>query len=314
MTGFHPVSATMHWIARIALGASVLAVSTVAGALVPASVLAQVTVEERLAPGEQPVVIAHRAIGGGAPENSLAGIQYAIDRGVDMVEVDLQITNEGNYILMHDTSLTRTTNVEEVFPDGAPSRKLDDPDARKHLVSDYTLEDIARLNLRDEHGGNHPVPTLDAALDRAKESVLVILELKRWEIESLTTLLEGHETSNLLLFSYKEEDKLAFTAEATGISVYATLWDRSDIERGFQAAVERYGSRLKMVDVTLTRFSPDLLVTGRQHGVRVAIDGKDFQDKRLRAGSSIPWEKTLRTGAEGFWTQHPDAVMELLGR
>ena len=57
--------------------ASVFAVSTVAAALIPAFALAQVTIDERLAPGQQPVIIAHRAIGGGAPEDSLSGVQGA---------------------------------------------------------------------------------------------------------------------------------------------------------------------------------------------------------------------------------------------
>ena len=116
---------------------------------------AEVSVDDRLAPGQPAIVIAHRAVGGGAPENSLAGIQHAIERGIDMVEIDVQITHEGNYVLMHDTSLTRTTNVQEVFPEGAPSREPGDPHAFRHLVSDYTLDDIARLRLIDPNGGNH---------------------------------------------------------------------------------------------------------------------------------------------------------------
>ena len=122
-------------------------------ALVPCLSHAQVTVDERLALGQPLAVIAHRAVGGGAPENSLAGIQYAIDRGIDMVEVDVRMTGDGHYILMHDPSLARTTNVKEVFPDGAPALGTGDPNARRYRTFDFALEDVARLRLLDPFGG-----------------------------------------------------------------------------------------------------------------------------------------------------------------
>lgn len=293
---------------------TLLAVAVAAAFMIPDLCHAQMSVENRLAPEQPPIVIAHRAVGAGAPENSLAGIQQAINRGIDMVEVDVQITHEGNYILMHDTSLTRTTNVQEVFPDGAPSREPGDPYALRHLVSDYTLDDIARLLLRDPNGGEHPVPSLDAALDVADGQLLVMLDLKRWDVESIASLLARRETDNVLLFSFRDQAKLAATIEATGIGVFTTFFGLPDYEQAFQEALDRYGPRLRMVDVSPSNFTPELLERGHELGVRVGIDGMAFQDQRLRAGSTAPWIETLETGAEAYWTQLPDEVMELLGR
>ena len=56
------------------------------------------------------MVVAHRGDWRNAPENSLQAIQYCIDMGVDMVEIDVRKTKDGHIVLMHDGSIDRTTN------------------------------------------------------------------------------------------------------------------------------------------------------------------------------------------------------------
>ena len=66
-----------------------------------------------------PVNIAHRGASAYAPEHTLAAYALAIEMGADYVEHDLQLTRDGVLVCLHDTTLNRTTNVEEVFPDRA---------------------------------------------------------------------------------------------------------------------------------------------------------------------------------------------------
>ena len=61
--------------------------------------------------------IAHRGASGYAPEHTMAAYQLAIDQKVDFVEQDLAVTKDGVLICLHDDSLERTSNVEDVFPD-----------------------------------------------------------------------------------------------------------------------------------------------------------------------------------------------------
>ena len=55
------------------------------------------------------LVVAHRGDWRNFPENSLEGIENAIKMGVDIVELDVQRTQDGVLILMHDETLNRTT-------------------------------------------------------------------------------------------------------------------------------------------------------------------------------------------------------------
>lgn len=58
-----------------------------------------------------PVVIAHRGASGDAPENTLPAFHLAIEKyGVDMIELDVQCSQDGVPVVFHDETLERTTN------------------------------------------------------------------------------------------------------------------------------------------------------------------------------------------------------------
>ena len=105
-------------------------------ALLGAAVLVLPTTSAQAATDtDQPLVIAHRGASAYAPENTLAAIDKAADLGFRWVENDVQRTKDGQLVVVHDDSLNRTTDVEEVFPDRAPWK-----------VKDFTAAEIARLD------------------------------------------------------------------------------------------------------------------------------------------------------------------------
>jgi glycerophosphoryl diester phosphodiesterase len=57
-----------------------------------------------------PLVSAHRGGAGYAPENTLIAFQNAVRLGVDELEMDTQLTSDGELIVLHDDTLDRTTN------------------------------------------------------------------------------------------------------------------------------------------------------------------------------------------------------------
>ena len=56
-------------------------------------------------------VVAHRAKGLGAPENSRAAVARAIVAGVSLVKIDVRASRDGDLFLLHDGRLYRTTNL-----------------------------------------------------------------------------------------------------------------------------------------------------------------------------------------------------------
>ncbi|WP_457640569.1 glycerophosphodiester phosphodiesterase [Persephonella sp.] len=56
-------------------------------------------------------VIGHRGAKGVRPENTISAIKYAIDVGVDIVEVDVRKTKDNKLILLHDKDFKRLTGM-----------------------------------------------------------------------------------------------------------------------------------------------------------------------------------------------------------
>lgn len=121
------------------------------------------------------VTTAHRGASAYAPENTLAAFQVGIDQHATWIESDVQLTKDGEPVLIHDTTLSRTTNVEEVFPDRAPWN-----------VRDFTLAEIRQLDAGSWFGpefAGEKVPTLAEMVEQVRSSRSgIIMELKSPEL------------------------------------------------------------------------------------------------------------------------------------
>lgn len=105
------------------------------------------------------MVVAHRGDWRHAPENSLRSIQYCIDMGADMVEIDVRLTKDGVPVLLHDKTLDRTTTGQG-------------------RVADVTWEQVNQLKLTDKDGKptDLAVPSLADAMRLAKGKILINLD------------------------------------------------------------------------------------------------------------------------------------------
>lgn len=81
------------------------------------------------------IVIAHRGFSSRYPENTMAAIRAAIRLGVDMVEVDVQQTRDGELVVFHDYRLDRVYGVHKRVRDAW----------RRELPQAPTLEEVLRL-------------------------------------------------------------------------------------------------------------------------------------------------------------------------
>jgi len=109
-----------------------------------------------------PLIAAHR--GGAAlwPENSLLAFRNALALGVDLLELDVHLSADGEVVVLHDATLDRTTTGH------GPVRE----------ATTATLASL-RLRARDGHVTDEPIPTLAQVLDLAAPTrVGVLPEIK----------------------------------------------------------------------------------------------------------------------------------------
>lgn len=128
------------------------------------------------------IVASHRGDWRNAPENSLQAIDNAIDMGVDIVELDVQKTKDGQFILMHDPALDRTTT-------------------GKGMIADWTLADIKKLKLKNGCAirTKESVPTLEEALLHAKGKIMVNLDKADRYFDDVYALMEKTGTTRQVI-------------------------------------------------------------------------------------------------------------------
>lgn len=128
-----------------------------------------------VAPRSEILVVAHAGASSLAPQNTLAAGRAALAAGADVWGVDVRRTQDGAFVLMHDETLDRTTDVESLFPARAPWRVADFPlaeiltlDAGSWFAVEDPYDQIAQGNVSPSELASYegePVPTLHQALE-----------------------------------------------------------------------------------------------------------------------------------------------------
>ena len=129
--------------------------------------------------------VAHRGASAYAPEHTLASYRLALEQGADYVEQDLAVTKDGVLICLHDPTLERTTNVEELFPGRATTVTWEGKTATSWLANDFTLDEIKQLDAGswfDPKFKGERIPTFDEAVALVKGKAGMFPELKTPEV------------------------------------------------------------------------------------------------------------------------------------
>lgn len=132
-------------------------------------------------------VWAHRGASGYAPENTLPAFAKAIEMQADGIELDVQMTKDGELVVIHDETLERVSGV-------------------KGWIKDVTYEELRNLNvnLRFPEYGQVTIPTL-------REVYEIILP---------TQMVINVELKNGVIFYPELEEKVFALTKEMG------MWDR----------------------------------------------------------------------------------------
>jgi glycerophosphoryl diester phosphodiesterase len=246
--------------------------------------------------------VAHRGASHEAPENTLVAVRRAVALAADLVEVDVQRSRDGALVLMHDTTLTRTTDARERYPRRAPWR-----------VGDLTLDELRRLDAgswKSPAFAGERVPTLDELLDVLEPTRTgVLLELKAPELYT--------GVSRDLASALRSRPRLLSGGEGTR---------RLVVESFHYAAVKELKTLLPSVPVGLlgtpARSNLPALATwaDQVNPSHYSVDGS-YVDLVHRLGMECQvWtvnrraamRRVLRMGVDGVITNRPDVLGDVI--
>src|SRR5437899_5378713 len=111
-----------------------------------------------------PLIIAHRGDSAHLPENTLAAFAGALEVGADLVEFDVQLTRDGQVVVIHDPTVDRTT-------DGRGRV------GQMDLVQIRAFSAGYPARFGSAHRGER-VPTLGEALGLLKDRARMMVEIK----------------------------------------------------------------------------------------------------------------------------------------
>lgn len=138
-----------------------------------------------------PIILAHRGDKTHAPENTLPSFAQAIQKGADGVELDAKLTSDGNVIVIHDSTVDRTTN-------------------GSGKISTFSLEEIRKLDAGawfNEKFAGTKVPLLEEVFETVGRDKVINIELTNYSTprdgltQKVCELVRKHNNQRQIILS-----------------------------------------------------------------------------------------------------------------
>ncbi|KMM37677.1 glycerophosphodiester phosphodiesterase [Alkalihalobacillus macyae] len=250
--------------------------------------------------------VAHRGASGHAPEHTIPSYKLGDEMKGDYIEIDLQMTKDGELIAMHDESVDRTTN-------------------GTGLVKDYTLEEIKQLDAGSWFNEKYPekakksyeglqVPTLEEVIQTFGKDARYYIETKSPEVypgmeKELLRVLEKYKltgvnerSSKVLIQSFSKESLLKMEdlnpnlplVQLISYKEQATISDE-ELNELTEYAVG--------VGMSYTKIDEDYVQQVRNAGLHI---------HPYTVNEKEDMERLLDWGVTGMFTNYPDRLNEVL--
>jgi glycerophosphoryl diester phosphodiesterase len=248
----------------------------------------------------------------------MAAARKALASGAHMWELDVAMSADGELVVMHDRTLTRTSNARDRFPERSP-----------WWLHEFTIEELRRLdcgswfldgdpfgqlragNISPEDARSfvgEPVPTLrEALLFTRQHGWSVNVEIKDLQatfghdrvVTAVLQMVEALGMSDRVLLSsfnhdYLEEAKRLSPAIRTGVLVGEPVPNPLELLGRLRA--DAYHPRVSSIDLA------DVALF-HEHGYRVNI---------WVANEPASMEQLIRAGADGIFTDYPQVLHQVL--
>lgn len=122
----------------------------------------------RIFKGNHPIYFgAHRGASAYCPENTMASFIKAIELGADLLELDVQLSKDGEVVVFHDFRLEKTSN-------------------GTGMLRDHTWRELQQLDAGSwysEQFAGEKIPTLEQVLELSRGRIWLSIELKQQNSE-----------------------------------------------------------------------------------------------------------------------------------
>ncbi len=228
----------------------------------------------------------HRGVGRYAPENTIPAIEKAVAIGADLVEIDIRTTRDGGLVLLHDSTLNRTTSI-------------------KGPVREMTLDAIGKLDAGTKFSNGFfgtRIPTLDQGLGILGKSAWVYLDAKDIAPDKLIEAVGKHNLWDRHVVYQSADYCKKLKALDSRMRTLPALKSGSQLKD--LAGIRPFG-----VDAAWGILTKELIAECHSLGIQVFSDALGFNE------TVEEYQKAIRMGIDVIQTDHPLRLlraMELL--
>jgi glycerophosphoryl diester phosphodiesterase len=251
-------------------------------------------------------VIAHRGGRSPGPESTLYAFERALDMGVDVLEVDVRTTKDGELILLHDRTVDRTTNGTGPV-DNFTLAKLKTLDAGYHWSPDHGQTFPMR-------GKGLTIPTLTEVF-KTFPNARINIEIKESriaEISSLCRLIRTYQKTNLVMVASFDVSRLKkFREQCPEVAT----------SMGAREAFLFYGLQWAHLE---NLYSPpaQALQVPEYYGDSQVVTPRFLEaahDRNMRVhvwtvNDTQSMQQLINLGVDGIMTDYPEKLLQLLER
>lgn len=242
----------------------------------------------------RPIILAHRGDKVHTPENTLPSFSQAIQKGADGVELDAKLTSDGHVIVIHDSTVDRTTN-------------------GSGKVSEFSLEEIRNLDAGawfNEKFAGTKTPLLEEVFETVGKDKLINIELTNYSTprdglaNAVCGLIKKHNNQRQIIFSSFFASNLKIAAQMI-----------PEVPRGLLAMPGWIGLWTRSFGFMFGDYQalhPHISSTSREQMQRA-----HRLNRRVHVWTANTPEEILRLrdwGADGIFTDDPATAVRALGR
>jgi glycerophosphoryl diester phosphodiesterase len=244
--------------------------------------------------------VAHRGASGYAPEHTLTSYKMGEKMHGDYIEVDLQMTKDGELIAMHDETLDRTTN-------------------GTGQVKDYTLEEIKELDAGSWFNEKYPekanpeyeglkVPTLEEVFQTFGKNANYYIETKSPEVypgmeEKLAEMVDEYKINKdtLLVQSFSSESLLKMNKVDPSIKLVQLL--------EYTSPAQISDAEIQAIKQYAIGIGPNSDMIDKEYVQKTVQNGLEIHPYTVNEKEEM--QKLIDWGVTGMFTNFPDLLNEV---
>lgn len=231
-------------------------------------------------------IIAHRGYSALFAENTMTAFFEAEKAGADGLELDVQLTRDGEIVVIHDEKVDRTTN-------------------GKGFVNDFLYKDLRRLNANEKGTKKEPIPSLVEVLEWLQTNKMVCnIELKNGLIpyegmeEKVTQLIRKYHLSERIIISSFNHYSIVHSYQLAPDIETAPLF----IETIYMPWIYSQSIRAKGIHPKHSAIPDNIITTTMENGIAV---------RPYTVNREADMVRLLKLGCTAFITDDPVRALKL---